>query len=164
MEMGWEWEHDFPLWGSPYGYPYGDIHMEIHIWVPMGIPTEILWIWDGGGNGNSFPTATLVTGSRDGSLGHTMGHLVMGHACNGSDASRINDPWSTLIYNLSNSHKLPLYNLLLSYLFFHYLRSVSCKNEFSCFIQTPKLGNWDTLPNWGSQLRSRGAQVFGSAL
>ena len=27
--------------------------------IPMGIPTEILWEWDGNGNGNSIPTATL---------------------------------------------------------------------------------------------------------
>ena len=26
----------------------------------MGIPTEILWEWDGNGNENSLPTATLV--------------------------------------------------------------------------------------------------------
>ena len=26
---------------------------------PMGIPTEILWEWDGNGNENSLPTATL---------------------------------------------------------------------------------------------------------
>ena len=26
----------------------------------MGIPTEILWEWDGNGNENSLPTATLI--------------------------------------------------------------------------------------------------------
>ena len=26
---------------------------------PMGIPIEILWEWDGNGNKNSLPTATL---------------------------------------------------------------------------------------------------------
>ena len=52
----WEWEYDFLLWGSPYGYPYGYPHMDIH----MGIPTEILWEWDGSGSGNSLPTATLI--------------------------------------------------------------------------------------------------------
>ena len=25
----------------------------------MGIPTEIMWEWDGNGNENSLPTATL---------------------------------------------------------------------------------------------------------
>ena len=28
---------------------------------PMGIPTEILWEWDGNGNENSLPTATLIS-------------------------------------------------------------------------------------------------------
>ena len=42
----------------PYGDPHIDIHIEIHMRIPMGIPTEILWKWDG--NGNFFPTATLV--------------------------------------------------------------------------------------------------------
>ena len=27
---------------------------------PMGIPIEILWEWDGNGNRNSLPTATLL--------------------------------------------------------------------------------------------------------
>ena len=47
MGLGWEWEYDFPLWGSTYGstyrYPYGDIHMwiptgETHIPIPIPIP------------------------------------------------------------------------------------------------------------------------------
>ena len=34
-----------------HGNPYRDSH--------MGIPTKILWEWDGNGNRNSTPTATL---------------------------------------------------------------------------------------------------------
>ena len=50
MGMGWEWEYDFLLCGSPYGsrygYPYGDIHMGIptgenHIPILNTIP----WVW-----------------------------------------------------------------------------------------------------------------------
>ena len=37
MGMGWEWEYDFSLWGSPWGFPQKSC-----------------------GNGNSLPKATLV--------------------------------------------------------------------------------------------------------
>ena len=49
---GWEWEKIFV---------YGNSHVEIPCECcgnPMGIPTEILWEWDG--NENSLPTATLI--------------------------------------------------------------------------------------------------------
>ena len=39
------------IWGFPVGF-YGN---------PMGIPTEILWEWDGNENLNSIPTATMAT-------------------------------------------------------------------------------------------------------
>ena len=41
--MGILWEIVIPICGNP-----------------MGIPTEILWEWDGNGNENSLPTATLA--------------------------------------------------------------------------------------------------------
>ena len=58
------WE--FHMWES-YGkssFPHVGILWEIVIPIcgnPMGIPTEILWEWDGNGNENSLPTATLVS-------------------------------------------------------------------------------------------------------
>ena len=66
--------------GIPIGFPYGmgmgnffslwefphvGILWEIVIPTcenPMGIPTEILWEWDGNGNENFLPTATLLLG------------------------------------------------------------------------------------------------------
>ena len=67
---GWEWEiflayGNSHMWES-YGkssFPHVGILWEIVIPIygnPMGIPTEILWEWDGNGNENSLPTATLV--------------------------------------------------------------------------------------------------------
>ena len=53
------------MWES-YGkssFPHVGILWEIVIPIcgnPMGIPTEILWEWDGNGNENSLPTATLT--------------------------------------------------------------------------------------------------------
>ena len=53
------------MWES-YGkssFPHVGILWEIVIPIcgnPMGIPTEILWEWDGNGNENSLPTATLL--------------------------------------------------------------------------------------------------------
>ena len=46
----------FFLWGSPDGDPRVAVGMGIH----MGIPTKILWEWDGNGVRNSTPTATLL--------------------------------------------------------------------------------------------------------
>ena len=49
----------FSPWGS-----HIDFHMDPHMGIPIwshthSIPTEILWEWDGYGNGNSTPKATV---------------------------------------------------------------------------------------------------------
>ena len=53
--MGWEWEYDFPLWGSPYGNPYEDpnsgkpnshshpIPVGMGIYMGFPIPTATLF-------------------------------------------------------------------------------------------------------------------------
>ena len=53
--LPWVWE--LP-WGSPYPWEWeSDFLVGIH----MGIPTKIMWEWDGNGDRNSTPTATLDT-------------------------------------------------------------------------------------------------------
>ena len=55
---GWE----FILAYGKSSFPHVRILWEIVIPIcgnPMGIPKEILWEWDGNGNENSLPTATL---------------------------------------------------------------------------------------------------------
>ena len=41
-------------------YTHGIGNMIFPVGIPMRIPTEILWEWDGNGNENSLPTATLI--------------------------------------------------------------------------------------------------------
>ena len=65
---GWEFilaygnSHMWESYGKS-SFPHVGILWEIVIPIcgnPMGIPTEILWEWDGNGNENSLPTATLL--------------------------------------------------------------------------------------------------------
>ena len=66
---GWEFilaygnSHMWESYGKS-SFPHVGILWEIVIPIcgnPMGIPTEILWEWDGNGNENSLPTATLLS-------------------------------------------------------------------------------------------------------
>ena len=56
--MGWEWEYDFFLWGSPYGSPYGYPHRGKSYSYSHPIP----WVWGSIlGNSMSKPSNDFTT-------------------------------------------------------------------------------------------------------